>query len=133
MAPGVIIHSQAETRPKGLWSIIFESSGHLRFHPTTGGQSVEPTTQTGARQSARAQVDRLYTGAFPYSFDFLYWEEALNHRPPSTLQPPPRRDRDEPRSASRRPGEVGIIDEELMKNLAICGAVILVVILAEAC
>ncbi|CAK9032965.1 Patched domain-containing protein 3 (RND-type protein RNDEu-3) [Durusdinium trenchii] len=50
--------------------------------------------------SMRSEVDRLYTGAFPYSFDFLYWEE------------------------------VGIIDEELMKNLAICGAVILVVIFA---
>ena len=34
--------------------------------------------------------------AFPYSFEFLYWEE------------------------------VGIIDAELMRNLAICGAVVIV-------
>jgi len=50
--------------------------------------------------SMRNQITALYSGAFPYSFDFLYWEE------------------------------VGIIDEELIKNLAICGAVILVVIFA---
>jgi len=50
--------------------------------------------------SMRSKVSELYAGAFPYSFDFLYWEE------------------------------VGIIDEELIKNLAICGAVILVVIFA---
>ena len=50
--------------------------------------------------SMRNKVSEYYPGAFPYSFDFLYWEE------------------------------VGIIDEELIKNLAICGAVILVVIFA---
>merc|ERR1719199_2411005 len=36
--------------------------------------------------------------AFPYSFEFLYWEE------------------------------VGIIDAELMRNLAICGAVVIVMV-----
>jgi len=50
--------------------------------------------------SMRNEIAARHTGAFPYSFDFLYWEE------------------------------VGIIDVELIKNLAICGAVILVVIFA---
>ncbi|CAJ1406774.1 unnamed protein product, partial [Effrenium voratum] len=50
--------------------------------------------------SMRGEVDRLYRGAFPYSFDFLYWEE------------------------------VGVIDAELMRNLAVCGGVILIVIFA---
>merc|ERR1711968_336433 len=46
----------------------------------------------------RADVAAIISDAFPYSFEFLYWEE------------------------------VGIIDEELIRNLAICGAVVLVMI-----
>jgi predicted RND superfamily exporter protein len=39
-------------------------------------------------------LDKIYPGCFPYSFDFLYWEE------------------------------VGVIDTELVRNLLICGAVV---------
>eukprot|EP00931_Biecheleriopsis_adriatica_P092827 TRINITY_DN665_c0_g1_i5.p1 TRINITY_DN665_c0_g1~~TRINITY_DN665_c0_g1_i5.p1 ORF type:complete len:1050 (+),score=219.74 TRINITY_DN665_c0_g1_i5:53-3202(+) len=48
----------------------------------------------------RADIDKRYKDAFPYSFDFLYWEE------------------------------VGIIDKELVQNLLICGAVIAVLVFA---
>eukprot|EP00931_Biecheleriopsis_adriatica_P092828 TRINITY_DN665_c0_g2_i1.p1 TRINITY_DN665_c0_g2~~TRINITY_DN665_c0_g2_i1.p1 ORF type:complete len:1054 (+),score=221.71 TRINITY_DN665_c0_g2_i1:66-3227(+) len=48
----------------------------------------------------RADIDKRYKDAFPYSFDFLYWEE------------------------------VGIIDKELVQNLMICGAVIAVLVFA---
>jgi len=58
------------------------------------------TDRYNTMTSMRSKIGEYYAGAFPYSFDFLYWEE------------------------------VGIIDEELVKNLAICGAVILVVIFA---
>jgi len=48
--------------------------------------------------SLRSGVDKAYPGAFPFNFDFLYWEE------------------------------VGIIDTELIRNLIICGAVVMVVV-----
>merc|ERR1712051_334120 len=38
----------------------------------------------------RTDIDKLYKDAFPFSFDFLYWEE------------------------------VGVIDKELVQNLIIC-------------
>ena len=58
------------------------------------------TNRYTTMESMRARCNELYPGSFPYSFDFLYWEE------------------------------VGVIDTELVRNLAICGGVILVVIFA---
>jgi len=58
------------------------------------------TDRFNTMTTMRKEIDSRYSGAFPYSFDFLYWEE------------------------------VGIIDEELVRNLIICGGVILVVIFA---
>ncbi|OLQ06473.1 Patched domain-containing protein 3 [Symbiodinium microadriaticum] len=58
------------------------------------------TNRYTTMESMRAKCNELYPGSFPYSFDFLYWEE------------------------------VGVIDTELVRNLAICGGVILVVIFA---
>jgi len=56
------------------------------------------TNRYATMTSMRADVGRIYPNAFPYSFDFLYWEE------------------------------VGVIDTELVRNLLICGAVILVIV-----
>ncbi|CAE7539426.1 Ptchd3 [Symbiodinium sp. CCMP2592] len=58
------------------------------------------TNRYDTMTSMRQRCDELYPGSFPYSFDFLYWEE------------------------------VGVIDVELVRNLLICGGVILVVIFA---
>eukprot|EP00439_Symbiodinium_sp_Y106_P045694 s324_g5.t2 len=58
------------------------------------------TDRFNTMTTMRKEIDSRYSGAFPYSFDFLYWEE------------------------------VGIIDEELVRNLIICGGVVLVVIFA---
>merc|ERR1712225_221173 len=49
-------------------------------------------------EDMRSGVRKIVPGAFPYSFQFLYWEE------------------------------VGIIDQELGRNLAICGAVVLIMV-----
>jgi len=49
-------------------------------------------------EKMRRGVSKIISNAFPYSFQFLYWEE------------------------------VGIIDQELMRNLIICGAVVLVMV-----
>jgi len=49
-------------------------------------------------EEMRSGVSKIVPGAFPYSFQFLYWEE------------------------------VGIIDQELGRNLAICGAVVLIMV-----
>lgn len=46
----------------------------------------------------RQEIGDIYENAFPYSFDFLYWEE------------------------------VGVIDAELLRNMLICGGVILVIV-----
>jgi len=58
------------------------------------------TNRYDTMTTMRQECDNLYPGSFPYSFDFLYWEE------------------------------VGVIDVELTRNLLICGGVILVVIFA---
>ena len=57
-------------------------------HTTTGTDRFETLT------NMRSEVGAIVTEAFPFSFEFLYWEE------------------------------VGVIDEELTRNLVICGAVI---------
>jgi Niemann-Pick C1 protein len=59
---------------------------------------VSGTSSYDAMVLLRSEVGRLMTGAFPFSFDFLFYEE------------------------------IGVIDEELIKNLLICGGVVLVTI-----
>eukprot|EP00928_Gymnodinium_smaydae_P068258 TRINITY_DN5133_c0_g2_i1.p1 TRINITY_DN5133_c0_g2~~TRINITY_DN5133_c0_g2_i1.p1 ORF type:complete len:1045 (+),score=84.01 TRINITY_DN5133_c0_g2_i1:58-3135(+) len=61
------------------------------------------STNTGTERystmtTMREEVSAIYPNAFPWNFDFLYWEE------------------------------VGIIDVELVKNLLICGLVIAVIV-----
>eukprot|EP00928_Gymnodinium_smaydae_P041635 TRINITY_DN2814_c0_g2_i5.p1 TRINITY_DN2814_c0_g2~~TRINITY_DN2814_c0_g2_i5.p1 ORF type:complete len:1037 (+),score=240.45 TRINITY_DN2814_c0_g2_i5:86-3196(+) len=56
------------------------------------------TNRYATMTSMRKEINDIYPGAFPWNFDFLYWEE------------------------------VGIIDTELVKNLLICGAVIAVIV-----
>eukprot|EP00928_Gymnodinium_smaydae_P058826 TRINITY_DN4203_c0_g2_i3.p1 TRINITY_DN4203_c0_g2~~TRINITY_DN4203_c0_g2_i3.p1 ORF type:complete len:388 (+),score=80.37 TRINITY_DN4203_c0_g2_i3:363-1526(+) len=56
------------------------------------------TDRYATMTSMREKINNIYPGAFPWSFDFLYWEE------------------------------VGIIDSELLKNLLICGGVIAVIV-----
>ncbi|CAJ1332598.1 unnamed protein product [Effrenium voratum] len=86
-------NSKFETRSRGLAASRFDTELALAA-TDTGLDRYATMTQM------RSQVNALYPGAFPYSFDFLYWEE------------------------------VGIIDVELTRNLLICGGIILVVICA---
>lgn len=56
------------------------------------------TDRYNAMVAMRADVEKLMPGSFPFNFEFLYWEE------------------------------VGVIDEELTRNLLICGVVVLVMV-----
>jgi len=76
---------------KGLSSTRFDATFKLEF--TDKGEDRYNTMDT-----MRKGVNDIVSGSFPYSFEFLYWEE------------------------------VGIIDQELIRNLAICGAVVLIMI-----
>lgn len=58
----------------------------------TGDERYDTMTQM------REEVAAIMPGAFPYSFEFLYWEE------------------------------VGVIDKELVRNLLVCGAIIMLML-----
>mmetsp|Transcript_64421 Transcript_64421/g.114570 ORF Transcript_64421/g.114570 Transcript_64421/m.114570 type:complete len:1047 (-) Transcript_64421:166-3306(-) len=58
------------------------------------------TNRYDTMTASREAIAEKYPGAFPFSRDFLYWEE------------------------------VGIIDHELVRNLLVCGAVIIVIVAA---
>lgn len=70
-----------------------------RLSATIAQQHVERgTDRYDAMVTMRADVEAIMSGAFPFNFEFLYWEE------------------------------VGVIDRELTRNLLICGGVILVMV-----
>merc|ERR1719326_525996 len=70
-----------------------------RLSATIAQQHVEVgTDRYDAMVTMRADVEAIMSGAFPFNFEFLYWEE------------------------------VGVIDRELTRNLLICGGVILVMV-----
>ena len=88
------------------------------------------------------RCDELYPGSFPYSFDFLYWEASCAFEGGFRVQGPGFRVFRVMRAAGLAPSshpeasrssirhslqEVGVIDVELVRNLLICGGVILVV------
>ena len=71
------------SRVQATLSMEWQGTGNLRYT---------------ALEALRTEIAAILTGSFPYSFQFLYWEE------------------------------VGIIDVELVKNLAICGLVIAIIV-----
>ena len=73
-------------------------SATLALEFTDKGQDRYDTMTTMRADLAKVMKDHGGAKTFPYSFEFLYWEE------------------------------VGVIDAELIRNLAICGAVVSVMI-----
>lgn len=87
------LHWNDATDPtKGVKEARFQATLSLE-HTDTG--NARYTTMVSVREAFEPYFGGM---AFPYSFQFLYWEE------------------------------VGVIDTELMRNLIICGAVIVVII-----
>ena len=75
-------------------------SATLRLEFTDKGQDRYDTMTLMRKQLGDVMKDHGGTQTFPYSFEFLYWEE------------------------------VGVIDEELIRNLIICGIVVTCMIFA---
>ncbi|CAE7278532.1 Ptchd3 [Symbiodinium natans] len=94
-----VVNGTMESLPSGC--TVTDGLSATRFNAELSLASTNRgTDRFNTMTTMRKEIDTRYAGAFPYSFDFLYWEE------------------------------VGVIDEELVRNLIICGGVILVVIFA---